>query len=276
MPDSVGMESAQVSQSAGRLERTDNGGLASVRNGHGAGAFAAATGRQLEQRGDQRNYRRYQYDLIAPRCGAEVLEVGAGTGDFSSQFSERRRLVLTDVDPDAVDTMARRFADRPEVAARRLDVAGLTVERAERLAGELGPVDTVLAINVVEHLEDDVQALRALSGLLRPGGNLVLWVPGYMRLYGDFDRSVGHLRRYTPETLAAAARNAGLNVNESRPVNLLGGLAWWAAVSKGGVGSPNPTLVKVYDAAVIPVTRALDKLPIPFGQTILGSFTRTG
>ncbi|MBO0812193.1 MAG: class I SAM-dependent methyltransferase [Microlunatus sp.] len=214
--------------------------------------------------------------MIAPHCGAEVLEVGAGTGDFSSQFSRRRRLVVTDVDPDAVARMARRFADRPEVAARRLDVAGLTVERAERLASEFGPVDTVLAINVLEHIEDHVQALRALSALLRPGGNLVLWVPGYLRLYGDFDRSVGHLRRYTPKTLAAVAREAGLRVNGSRPVNLLGGLGWWAAVRKGGVGSPNPTLVKVYDAVVIPVTRVLDKLPIPFGQTVLGNFTRIG
>lgn len=265
------MEPSQVSQPSNPepVDERDSSGAA-----YGAGAFAAATGRHLEQRRERLNYRRYQYDLIAPRCGPELLEIGAGTGALAAQFTDRRRLIVTDVDPDAVGALERRFADRPEVAARQLDVATLTVPRAHQLAAALRPVDTVLAVNVLEHLQDHVQALRALSALVRPGGNLVIWVPGYQQLYGEFDRSVGHVRRYTPRTLSVAARKAGLRVDLCRPVNLLGGIAWWAAVRKGGVGSPNSKLVKIYDAVVVPATRVLDKLPIPFGQTILGSFTR--
>jgi SAM-dependent methyltransferase len=240
----------------------------------GTGAYTAATGRQLEQRGDQKNYKRYQYNLIAPHCGPEMLEVGAGNGDFSAQFTDRRRLVVTDVDPDAVAAMGRRFADRPQVHAQVLDLAALTVEQADELAAAQGLLDTVLAINVLEHVEDHVTALQALSRLVRPGGTVVMWVPGYQQLYGDFDRAVGHVRRYTPVTLAAAAGEAGLDVEVCRPVNLLGGIAWWAAVRKGGTGSPKPALVKIYDTAVVPVTRILDKTPIPFGQTVLGVFTR--
>lgn len=242
----------------------------------GTGAYAAATGRDLEQSGggDQRNYRRYQFDLIAPHCGPALLEVGAGTGDFSAQFSDRSRLVVTDVDPGAVESMAKRFADRPEVQSTRLDLAALTPEAADQLAASQGLVDTVLAINVLEHIEDHVRALNALSRLVRPGGTIVQWVPGYQQLYGDFDRKVGHVRRYTPDTLSAAAREAGLGVRSCRPVNLLGGIAWWAVVGKGGTGSPKPALVKIYDAVVVPATRILDKLPIPFGQTVLGVFTR--
>ncbi|HEY9290783.1 MAG TPA: class I SAM-dependent methyltransferase [Microlunatus sp.] len=239
----------------------------------GAGAFAAATGRDLEQRDDQRNYRRYQYDLIAPHCGPELLEVGAGLGDFSSQFTDRERLIVTDVDPEAVDSMARRFADRPTVDARRLDVSTFTPDRARQLAEQQGQVDSVLAINVLEHIEDDVDTLHALSRLVRPGGTVVQWVPGYMKLYGEFDRSVGHVRRYTPESLAQTGRDAGLKVRTCRPVNLLGGIAWWAAVRKGGTDTPKPGLVKIYDSMVIPVSRALDRFPIPFGQTVLGVFS---
>ncbi|QGN31925.1 bifunctional 2-polyprenyl-6-hydroxyphenol methylase/3-demethylubiquinol 3-O-methyltransferase UbiG [Microlunatus sp. Gsoil 973] len=266
------MEPSQVSQANGDLERGEGHDLSAAE--HGVGAFAAATGRQLEQRTDQRNYRRYQYDLIVPHCGGEILEVGAGSGDFSAQFAGRQRVILTDVDPQAVAAMGDRFADRPEISARQLDVATLTPQRAAQLVEESGPVDTVLAINVLEHIEDHVLALRALSALVRPGGNLVMWVPGYQQLYGDFDRSVGHVRRYTPKTLAGAAREAGLAVDLCRPVNLLGGIAWWAAVRKGGAGTPDPRLVKIYDTVVVPATRILDRLPIPFGQTILGSFTR--
>jgi SAM-dependent methyltransferase len=241
-------------------------------SGHGTGAFSAATGRQLEQRGDQKNYRNYQYSLIAPHCGPELLEVGAGIGDFADQFTDRKRLIVTDVDPDAVAAMAGRFAGRPGVQARQLDLATLTEKVAEEQAEIHGLVDTVLAINVLEHIEDDVTALRSLSKLVRPGGTVVMWVPGYQQLYGDFDRQVGHVRRYTPGTLSDAALEAGLDVQVCRPVNLLGGIAWWAAVRKGGTGSPNPTLIKIYDTVVVPISRILDKAPIPFGQTILGVF----
>lgn len=234
--------------------------------GEGAGAFQQATGRSLEQDGgaDQRRYRAYQFELISRHCGSSVLEVGAGLGNFADQFSGLDRLVVTDVDPGAVARMAQRFADRPEVQARRLDLSGDLV-----LDG--GPVASVVAINVLEHIEDDAAALASLARLVQPGGTVVLWVPGYMQLYGDFDRRVGHVRRYTPATLQAAIVAAGLTPTLVRPVNLLGGVAWWLAVRRRGVSAPRPALVRVYDAVVVPVTRSLERrVRPPFGQSVLG------
>lgn len=228
-----------------------------------SGAFSDATGRDLEGGADQPRYRRYQYDLIAPHCARSVLEVGAGLGEFSAQFTELDRLVLTDVDPGAVSVMRDRFADRPEVTVQELDLRG-EFSLAE-------PVDSLVAINVLEHIDDDASTLIRLAQLVRPGGSLVLWVPGYQRLYGDFDRRVGHVRRYTPTTLADTMRRAGLEVTQTTPVNLLGGIAWWLVVRRGGAGSPNPTLVALYDRLVVPATRIIERfLPIPFGQSILG------
>jgi len=228
------------------------------------GAFSDATGRDLEQGGaDQPRYRRYQRDLIAPHCGRTVLEVGAGLGEFAAQFTGFDRLVVTDADPDAVDLLAQRFADRPEVEARQLALGGsISLDK---------PVDTVLAINVLEHIEDDAAALRSLATLVTPGGTIVLWVPGYQQLYGEFDRRVGHFRRYTPATLRDAFERAGLAVEVAKPVNLLGGIAWWAAVRRGGSTRPNPRLVSIYDRFVVPVTRAVESVVrVPFGQTVLG------
>ncbi|TWD80522.1 methyltransferase family protein [Kribbella amoyensis] len=233
-----------------------------------AGAFTNATGRDLEQGGaDQPRYRRYQFGLIAPHCGRSVLEVGAGLGEFAAQFTELPgqeldRLVLTDADPGAVELLGQRFAHRPEVEARQLALGGeLSLDK---------PVDSVIAINVLEHIEDDAGALRGLAGLVVPGGTIVLWVPGYQQLYGEFDRRVGHVRRYTPSTLADAITRAGLQVELAKPVNLLGGIAWWAAVRRGGSTSPNPRLVSIYDRFVVPVTRAVERrVRVPFGQTVL-------
>lgn len=235
----------------------------------GAGAFSQATGRTLENDSgsQQRRYRAYQFELISRHCGPSVLEVGAGLGEFASQFTGLRRHVVTDVDPGCVTYMRDRFADRPEVEAQQLDLQQ-PIDETD------APVSTVVAINVLEHIEQDSDALRSLSRLVEPGGTIVLWVPGYMQLYGDFDRRVGHVRRYTPDTLRAAIVGAGLTAGDIRPVNMLGGIAWWLAVRRGGVGSPRPALVQAYDRVVMPITTALERRwTPPFGQSVLGVAT---
>ena len=232
----------------------------------GSGAFEQATGRGLEDSSgaDQRRYRAFQLELMRPYLGPTVLEVGAGLGEFAAQLTGLRRHVVTDVDPGAVAAMTRRFDDRPEVEARVLDLAEGLPDLGE-------PVSTVVAINVLEHIDDDTTALRELARLVEPGGRIVLWVPGYMQLYGDFDRAVGHVRRYTPTTLGAALRHAGLTAEVVKPVNLLGGIAWWATVRRGGVGSPRAGLVRAYDRFVVPVTRFVERrVTPPFGQSVLG------
>jgi SAM-dependent methyltransferase len=96
----------------------------------------------------------------------------------------------------------KRLRGRPEVEVRALDLLGeIAVEP---------PVDSVVAINVLEHLEEDVCVLKAMGATVVPGGKLVLLVPSYPSLYGEFDRAVGHVRRYTPRTLRQAVEAAGL------------------------------------------------------------------
>jgi SAM-dependent methyltransferase len=232
----------------------------------GVGAFTEATGRASENASDQiqQRYRAFQFGMIAAHCGPSVLEVGAGLGEFASQFSGLRRHVVTDVDPACVTYMRNRFSHRTEVEARQLDLAAT-------LPAIDPPVSTVVAVNVLEHIEQDSTALRSLARLVEPGGSIVLWVPGYMQLYGEFDRRVGHVRRYTPKTLRAAIVGAGLVPADIRPVNMLGGIAWWLAVRRGGVDSPRPQLVRMYDRFVVPITAMIEKRVVPpFGQSVFG------
>ena len=222
-------------------------------------------GRELENHlggVDARRYRDYQLSLIGPHLGESVLEVGSGLGDVSAMLTGARRLIVSDTDPACLDALRTRFAGDPRVDVLELDLD------AEVALGE--QVDSVLAMNVLEHIEDDVAALRALGRLLVPTGAVVLWVPAYPALYGDFDRMVGHYRRYTPASLRATVGAAGLVPELVRPVNLLGGIAWWAAVRRGGAGSASERLVRAYDRFVVPLTRTLERhwCP-PFGQSVL-------
>ncbi|HEY1571273.1 MAG TPA: class I SAM-dependent methyltransferase [Pseudonocardiaceae bacterium] len=228
-------------------------------------AFHYATGRAIEAAGavSKPKYHRYQYDLISKHCGRSVLEVGAGLGEFAGLFEGRDRVVVTDVDKGAVAFLEEKFADRPSFEVERLDLDHID-------EADIAAVESVLAINVLEHFDDDVALLRGLARLVRPGGNIVLWVPAFPALYGEFDRKVGHFRRYTPRTLRDVALLAGLRPASIRAVNLIGGLAWWAAVRRGGNGSPDGRLVGIYDRFFVPVSRVLDRVaPVPFGQSVL-------
>jgi SAM-dependent methyltransferase len=211
---------------------------------------------------DAVNYRRYQYDLISPHLGRTLLEVGAGLGEFSAQLTGLDRLVLTDTDPFCLERLRGRFEGREEVSIAPMDLDG-------RLALE-EPVETVLAMNVLEHIEDDVAALKGMASMTADDGNVILWVPAYPQLYGEFDRLVGHFRRYTPASLSDVVRAAGLVADVIKPVNLLGGIAWWAAVRRGGAQSSSSKLVTYYDRVVVPTTRILERRWVPpFGQTVV-------
>jgi SAM-dependent methyltransferase len=210
-------------------------------------------------------YRQWEYELVEPFLGRSVLEVGSGMGYFAEKLAEGGfdRLVLSDADKQCREQLRERYADRSDINVAEVALPGHV---------DIGdPVDAVVAMNVLEHIEDDAQALRDLAAVVTPGGRIVLWVPAYMQLYGDFDRKVGHFRRYTPATLRAALERSGLRVRLIRAVNFLGGIAWWLAVRRGGAGHPDPRLVWLYDNIIVPTSRTIEKVVHPpFGQSILG------
>src|SRR3954470_12291602 len=208
-------------------------------------------------------YRKWQIDLVRPYCGRNVPELGRGIGHCAAKLEALGldRLVLADSEEYALEHLRRRFSGSENVEVVQLEVPGPV---------DIGdPVDTIVAMNVIEHIDDDVGALRDLATALVPGGRVVIWVPGYPQLYGEFDRKVGRVRRRTPKTLREHVGRAGLDVEVCRPLNLLGGIAWWIAVRRGGVGYPKPRLVWLYDNIGIPVTRLLERaIRPPFGQTV--------
>lgn len=216
----------------------------------------------LEVMTDAVRYRRYLLGLFEPHCGRSVLEVGSGLGDLAAELKGHDRLIVTDVDPVCLRELSARFEGRPDVQVMRLDL------REGDPACQ--PVDTVLAVNVLEHIVDDVAALRRMTKAVVPGGNVVLFVPAYPSLYGPHDRAAGHVRRYVPKTLVGAVVAAGLSVEAIRPVNFLGGIAWWIAVRVGGCSSPRSGLVRLYDRLVVPLVRLMEaRWRPPFGQSIL-------
>lgn len=165
-------------------------------------------------------YNGWIYETIRPWLGREILEVGAGIGNMTRFLARGGRVTATDNDPYHLRELLRAFRESLNVEVRELNLARPPVPGG-------GAFDTVVCLNVLEHIEDDASALRNMFQKLRPGGRAVLFVPANPRLYCEIDRGVGHYRRYTKEELAGKMISAGFRVIHARYHNILGALGWW-------------------------------------------------
>jgi SAM-dependent methyltransferase len=193
------------------------------------------------------NYNRFLVSTLARWAEGlrRVLDFGAGNGRFAVALRERG-LEVTAVEPDALL--------RESIRARGVPaVAGLE-ELGERR------FDGVYSVNVLEHLPDDAAVLAAFRARLAPGGRVLLYVPAFPVLFSANDARVGHLRRYRRGELSARVRGAGLALESARYVDSLGfaaGLAYRAFGRRDG--GLDPRQVRLYDAAVFPLSRLLDR-----------------
>jgi glycosyltransferase involved in cell wall biosynthesis/phospholipid N-methyltransferase len=161
-------------------------------------------------------------DTIRPHCGEKVLEIGSGTGNLTRRLVPRNTYVASDVNPLYLQTLRSLTADRPY-----LDVTLTDVTQGETFPDVPGGFDTVVCLNVIEHVDDDVSALANIRKVLGPDGKAIVLVPQGPGVFGTLDEILGHRRRYTEETLRRLASEAGFEVQEILRFNRVGFPAWW-------------------------------------------------
>jgi glycosyltransferase involved in cell wall biosynthesis len=161
-------------------------------------------------------------DTIRPFCGRRVLEIGSGTGNLTRRLVPRDAYVASDVNPLYLHTLRALTTDRPY-----LDVTLTDVTDGRSFPHVPGGFDTVVCLNVIEHVDDDEGALRNIRGVLADGGRALVLVPQGPQLFGTLDEVLGHKRRYTESSLRRLALDAGFEVEDVLPFNRVGTLAWW-------------------------------------------------
>lgn len=204
------------------------------------------------------NYNRYLLDIVRTHAPARarVLDFGAGGGQFAAPLSELG-MNVTALEPD-------------RLLQQRLRAKGL------RAVGSIDEVpdaslDYVYTLNVLEHIDDDVAALRSLHSRLVANGRLLIYVPAFPVLYTSMDAKVGHVRRYTRKSLTDSVRAAGFRIERVAYADSIG---YFAALAFKLIGNQDGNVsigaLKLYDRAIFPLSRALDLLVRRwFGKNLL-------
>lgn len=212
-------------------------------------------GKDLEAMSSAVNYTRWILEHFQPFLGKNVAEVGAGTGNFSRYLVDCgvERLLAFEPSDNMYPILAQRFAGNSKIVTSKAYFDGGQHRNA---------FDSILYVNVLEHIEDDVAAMQGAHQALAPGGHILVFVPALQFLYSELDRQVGHFRRYSKKELVRVVSAAGFTIRKVRYFDLAGIIPWYIAfvLLKQTATSGN---VSLYDKLVVPLMKRVEKIVPP-------------
>ncbi len=222
-------------------------------------------GRDLEVLADMPNYYAWIMEFFAPHISGHVIEYGAGTGTISQRIVPlAEKLTLVEPSKNLAEHLKIQFSGNPKVE--------IVNERLEHHVAQVpdGSADTIILVNVLEHIEHDRAALARLLQILKPGGHLLIFVPALPLLMSKLDLIHGHFRRYKEPDLTAKVRAAGGKIITCRYFDVLGVIPWLLLNKILGSTTFNPILVRLNDRIVVPVSRLTESLhQPPFGKNLI-------
>lgn len=222
------------------------------------------SGTELDAVANAKNYYKWIVERFAPFLGRRVVEVGAGIGTFAEFIIGSpgvESLLCVEPAENVFPVLAERFSSDTRIRTIHASIDQLDVVDA---------ADSLVAVNVLEHVEDDEAFLRAAARIVVPGGHLLLFVPAHQFLYGSLDAAFDHYRRYSKAGLSSVVSRAGWESVRISNVNIAGILPWLIA----GKILRNTTLghrqMRIFDRLVVPVMKRVESVREPFiGQSLL-------
>ena len=210
-----------------------------------------------------RGFNKWMLNTFRPYVGQRVLEAGCGIGNFTELLLDKERLVCVDHDPFYVEMIQRRYGHLENLHVLRADLtrdADYEEIRREN-------IDTIICLNVVEHLEADLDVLRRYFDALQPDGHAIILVPAHQWLYSICDKVLGHYRRYTRRELSQKLQAAGFQIVSAREFNRLGVFGW---LLNKLLKRPdlNPRQMWMYEF-LLPIAKLMDFLRIGPGLSVI-------
>lgn len=202
--------------------------------------------------------------------GTRVVEVGAGLGTVSRTIARLHpgaEVLSLEPAANVFPRLAERLGNEPRVSIRHCTSSDLVANEPERR------FDTVVYVNVLEHIEDDLAELRVGARLLAPAGRLCVFVPAMPSLYSKIDAKSGHYRRYTKASLRAVLERAGCVVDRIDYFDVVSAAPYWLVyrlLRVESLGSGSNTL---FDRVLVPLSKAIQRVlrHPPFGKNLIAT-----
>lgn len=210
-------------------------------------------GTELDVFATATRWKYYVRDMLRPHISGRILEVGAGIGSFTEILSQLKhaRWLCLEPDPD----LARQFAQRQEVKGIPPDVELVTGTERDLPPDQV--FDTILYLDVLEHILDDRAEISRAAERLAPAGRLIILCPAFQTLFSNFDAAIGHFRRYTITSLEQL-RADKLSTVAAFYLDAPGAVL--SLANRILLKSSQPTLrqVAIWDKIFVPIARVLD------------------
>jgi len=212
------------------------------------------------------NYNKWIINKFRPYMGNRLLEVGTGQGNFKKYLQFIDNYVSIDIDEAVIERAKKR---NPTENYYQVDITKIAdIQKIQDFK-----FDTVMMVNVLEHIENDYAALKNLYDLISPGGHILIFVPAFMNLYNDFDRLAGHFLRYTKKTFKQRSKELEKNIVKLEYFNPVGAAGWWANKFKkhNDLDSPETNKqIRFFDKYLIPVSKITNPVfKSFFGQSLI-------
>ncbi|TLY26792.1 MAG: methyltransferase domain-containing protein [Nitrospirae bacterium] len=229
--------------------------------------------RDLETLADLQNYHEWIFDETLPFLGTCVAEIGAGLGTIT-ELLVRKHLKGDPGTKLEVFEPAGNLYERLQEKLRSQFPGLIQAGRLKTTKGslQLSPqrFDTIVLINVLEHIQQDQEFIRVVYRSLVPGGTFIVFVPALPWLYSAFDKAVGHHRRYEKNRLRWLLQAEGFEVIKAKYMDLGGVLPWYMVNVLGKSTAINRRLARMYDRWCVPFTRWVeDQCGAVIGKNIL-------
>lgn len=176
----------------------------------------------LKRISEMKHYPAQIFSRINKFVGQRILEIGCGIGTMTNFFAGRELVIGIDIDADQLRMTRERFKNRKNLKFIKQDILKLEPAKYKK-----HKFDTIICINLLEHIRDDAAALKKFHDLLVPGGKLIIQVPAMQSLYSSLDKNLEHYRRYSRKELIGKASEAGFKSIYWAYINFAGIFGWF-------------------------------------------------
>lgn len=222
----------------------------------------------LESMGQAIWYNNWTMKKIVPYLKSDVLEVGCGIGNFTRTLTDYGRVWAIDIKESYISQLKKSAGSKMNVGLGDIEKGKYFFDKRK--------FNSIVCLNVLEHIDNDNQALKNLYQLLSSNGVLIMIVPSHPFLYGSIDRLIGHYRRYTKEDVGEKLKLAGFNIIKSRRLNFLGAIGWFISgkiLKEEKVKEGKIKLFNILAPFILPIEDWIEPL---FGTSILVIAQKSG